>query len=125
MDLYLVLGVAPDATPGQIRRAFRELALVLHPDRAGPASAARFRELVEAYRALSDPEQRADHDAARHRPAVRRPVPPREPAEPLRPRLPGRLLLPAGLRDGAMYEAAIEAPGHGPVTLWVRVHVLG
>jgi HSP20 family molecular chaperone IbpA len=43
-----------------IRAAFRDLARKHHPDIAGPRGAPAFREAVEAYRALSDPEARRD-----------------------------------------------------------------
>jgi len=64
-DLYEVLGVAPSATTAELRRAYRQLALVHHPDRAGPHSAARFAQIAEAYRMLSDPTARTAYDAYR------------------------------------------------------------
>lgn len=50
-----VLGVPDDATPDEIRRAFRRLAKRHHPDRAGddPAAGRRFREIREAYEELT------------------------------------------------------------------------
>lgn len=62
-DYYVVLGVPRDEDDQGIRRAFRELALRHHPDRAGPGGTQAFRDAVEAYRVLSDPEQRRRHDA--------------------------------------------------------------
>lgn len=50
----VVLGVAPAATPAELRRAFREAAKLAHPDRPG-GDAERFREAVEAYRLLTEP----------------------------------------------------------------------
>jgi len=53
-----VLGVAPDATPAEIRAAYRRRALELHPDRVGPDEQTRtragelMRELNDAWRAL-------------------------------------------------------------------------
>jgi curved DNA-binding protein CbpA len=64
--LYQVLGVAPDATAGQIALAWRRRARAEHPD-ARPAdadAAARFRALAEAYQVLSDPVRRAAYDRA-------------------------------------------------------------
>jgi DnaJ-class molecular chaperone len=61
-NLYVVLGVPPTESAAGIKRAFRELAARLHPDRAGAHGAPRFRELVDAYRVLSDPVRRASYD---------------------------------------------------------------
>ena len=46
-----VLGVGPDADAAEVRRAFRRQAMRLHPDRSG-GDAARFREMLEAYRLI-------------------------------------------------------------------------
>ncbi|HSJ35664.1 MAG TPA: DnaJ domain-containing protein [Acidimicrobiia bacterium] len=68
MDPYAVLGVDPDASPDQIREAFRALVRDRHPDTAPPASApASVAEVIEAYRILRDPETRARYDAGRRR----------------------------------------------------------
>ena len=61
-NLYVVLGIAPDASPEVIRAAYRTLAKKYHPDRVGPAGTKRFREIAEAYRVLSDPESRGAHN---------------------------------------------------------------
>jgi molecular chaperone DnaJ len=60
MELYVVLGVRPDATESDIKRAYRRLARRLHPDiNPGDASAAaRFRQVLEAYETLIDRERR-------------------------------------------------------------------
>ncbi len=67
-DLYEVLGVARDATPDQIKSAYRKLALNHHPDRNPGDSEAeqRFREAAEAYSILSDPEKRSRYDRYGH-----------------------------------------------------------
>ena len=62
-NYYLILGISRSESAAGIRSAFRDLARQHHPDRAGPAGAPRFREIVEAYRVLSDPESRREHDA--------------------------------------------------------------
>jgi molecular chaperone DnaJ len=62
-DLYAVLGVARAATGAEIRRAYRRLALLHHPDRAGPTGAPIFARIAEAYRMLSDPTARTAYDA--------------------------------------------------------------
>jgi|GEM_PF-6838114 len=63
-DWYLVLAVPRDATPEQIKAAYRELALVHHPDRNphDADAAKRFQRVQQAYDALMDPAERAEHD---------------------------------------------------------------
>jgi hypothetical protein len=66
---YQVLGIAPGATPQQVRDAHRQLARVLHPDRLAGATDAerrlaerRMREVNVAWTTLSDPARRTDYD---------------------------------------------------------------
>lgn len=59
-DYYSILGVQRAATPDEIKRAYRKLASQHHPDKGGDT--AKFQEIEEAYRVLSDPQQRAAHD---------------------------------------------------------------
>lgn len=63
IDFYAVLGVAPDASPDEIRRAYRHRARSLHPDVAGPASEEEFKRVGHAYEVLSQPEERTRYDA--------------------------------------------------------------
>jgi molecular chaperone DnaJ len=63
-DLYEVLGVARDASPDDIRRAYRKLAREHHPDVNEDAQAEeRFKEIAGAYEILSDPQKRQQYDA--------------------------------------------------------------
>jgi DnaJ-class molecular chaperone len=55
--------VSRSATAADLRRAYRQLALRHHPDRAGPASAPLFAQIAEAYRMLSNLTARAAYDA--------------------------------------------------------------
>jgi molecular chaperone DnaJ len=63
-DYYEVLGVGRDASPDDIKRAFRALARKHHPDanRGDSGAEERFKEINEAYSVLSDPERRANYD---------------------------------------------------------------
>jgi len=66
-DFYAALGVAKDADAAAIKKAYRKLAVKLHPDKnPGDAAAeAKFKEVSEAYDVLSDPAKRKEYDEAR------------------------------------------------------------
>lgn len=65
-DPYLALGVPRTATPEEVKRAYREAAKRLHPDRdPGAVAQERFARVVEAYQLLADPSLRAAYDASR------------------------------------------------------------
>ena len=62
-DHYVVLGVPRDADRVQVRKAYRALAAALHPDVCDdPDAPERFREVVAAYKVLSDPDSRRRYD---------------------------------------------------------------
>ena len=62
-DYYEILGVTRDATPEQIKKAYRQLAMKLHPDVATEADAGeRFKKVAEAYEVLQDPKKRDLYD---------------------------------------------------------------
>ena len=61
---YTILGVAPDATQAQIKRAYRDLAKIHHPDvsTAGDAANKKFARIAAAYKTLADPAARRAYD---------------------------------------------------------------
>lgn len=62
-DFYCILGVRPNATLAEIKRAYREKAKQLHPDLTGDTTRRdEFNEVVQAYRVLSDVRQRSIFD---------------------------------------------------------------
>ncbi len=67
-DYYEILGVAKTATEVELKAAFRKAAMQHHPDRnpGDKAAEAKFKELNEAYQALSDTQKRAAYDRFGH-----------------------------------------------------------
>lgn len=63
-DLYEVLEVDRDASPDEIKKAYRRLARESHPDANpdDPGAEARFKEIAAAYEVLSDPDKRERYD---------------------------------------------------------------
>jgi molecular chaperone DnaJ len=66
-DYYDVLGIPKNSSKGDIKNAYRKLALQYHPDRNKASGAEeRFKEISEAYAVLSDDEKRARYDKYGH-----------------------------------------------------------
>jgi molecular chaperone DnaJ len=63
-DYYEVLGVGKGASPDEIKKAYRRLAVQHHPDRGGDE--AKFREVSEAYEVLKDDSKRKRYDQFGH-----------------------------------------------------------
>ena len=67
-DHYAALGLASSATLADIKKAFRTLASLYHPDKNSATNAAeRFRAVQAAYDVLSDPDRREAYDDNRRR----------------------------------------------------------
>jgi molecular chaperone DnaJ len=66
-DYYKVLGVPKNSEKGDIKNAYRKLALQYHPDRnKSPGAEERFKEISEAYAVLSDEDKRKRYDTYGH-----------------------------------------------------------
>ncbi|MBI2191585.1 MAG: molecular chaperone DnaJ [Planctomycetes bacterium] len=67
-DYYDILGVSRDATPDDVKSAYRKLALKYHPDRnpGDQEAETKFKEAAEAYEVLRDPEKRVRYDQYGH-----------------------------------------------------------
>ncbi|MGL5249017.1 MAG: DnaJ domain-containing protein, partial [Brooklawnia sp.] len=62
-DYYSILGVPRDASADQIKKAYRKMAMKVHPDVAtDPDAEEKFKQVNEAYEVLSDPNKRAIFD---------------------------------------------------------------
>lgn len=67
-DYYEVLGVGRDATAGEIKKAYRRLAMKFHPDRntSDDGAERKFKEAKEAYEVLANADRRAAYDRFGH-----------------------------------------------------------
>src|SRR6202044_3641728 len=67
-DYYEILSVERTASDGEIKTAYRKLAMQFHPDRNpdNPEAEEKFKACSEAYSILSDPEKRAAYDRYGH-----------------------------------------------------------
>lgn len=65
-DYYKIMGLEPDASAEDIKRAYKKLARKYHPDVSDePDAQKKFQEIGEAYDILKDPEKRAEYDQLR------------------------------------------------------------
>lgn len=63
-DYYKILEISKSASPEEIKKAYRKLALKYHPDqnKGDKTAEAKFKEISEAYAVLSDPEKKKNYD---------------------------------------------------------------
>jgi len=62
LDLYEILGVERDASPKEIKKAYRKKASEFHPDKNGGKECEEFHHVQTAYEVLSDPDRRKAYD---------------------------------------------------------------
>ena len=60
MTYYNTLGVSQDASQNDIKKAYRRLASIHHPDKGGDDK--KFKKIAEAYEVLSNPEKKSNYD---------------------------------------------------------------
>lgn len=67
-DYYKILEVSPAATYAEIKKSYRRLALQYHPDKnfGNQLYEAKFKEIIEAYKILSDVKQREEYNRSRN-----------------------------------------------------------
>src|SRR5665213_1572725 len=67
-DFYDILGIKKSASPEEIKKAYRQMAIKFHPDKnpGDKASEDKFKEAAEAYEILSDPDKRSKYDQFGH-----------------------------------------------------------
>lgn len=67
-DFYEILGVGKTASPDEIKKAYRKVAMQYHPDRnpGDKAAEEKFKEAAEAYEVLSDADKKAQYDRYGH-----------------------------------------------------------
>jgi len=63
VDHYNTLRVRPDCSAKALEQAYRHLAKLYHPDHPETADVSRFKEVIDAYKALRNPDERARYDA--------------------------------------------------------------
>jgi DnaJ-class molecular chaperone len=70
-DYYVILGITQSTSPEEIKKKYRELAKLYHPDKnsSNPNSMEFFKKVQAAYETLSDPVKRAAYDLKQKEPS--------------------------------------------------------
>lgn len=121
MTYYDVLGVSRNATIDQIKKAYRRLVVLYHPDKTADIRAVEiFRSVTEAYDVLSDPERRVGYDHSLNNayvtdePATEEPPPHRDPA--YRPRHTRQATSPKGQQTPSLSQLMASYLPYAKVT---------
>lgn len=72
-NYYNVLEVSENASIDEIKKSYRKLSMVYHPDKNknNPEATAKFQEISEAYETLGDQEKKSEYDMTRNNPFIR------------------------------------------------------
>lgn len=72
-SFYSILEVTDTATPEEIKKSYRKLSMLYHPDKNGNSqeSTEKFQKINEAYEVLSDPERKREYDMTQNNPFIK------------------------------------------------------
>ena len=71
-DYYKILELNENATQDEIKKSYRKLSLIHHPDRNKDSSSGKFQEINEAYETLGDLDKKKEYDISRNNPFIGR-----------------------------------------------------
>mgnify|MGYP001410038139 CR=1 FL=1 len=71
-DFYKILEVNNNATQDEIKKSYRKLSLIHHPDKSKDGNSSKFQEISEAYETLGDIDKKKEYDVSRNNPFIGR-----------------------------------------------------